>query len=619
MKIESFSIRFSTVVIFGMIGITAMVLSLFAGSYFKQAALDAQINSLSRVIEVASQETLKQLRNHTFDIGTKLGHNTDLITTVQNSMVSGKTKMLVEMLNDPFINGFVGFSEVDLENIRVYDLDLKLVAESNAGSNQLKAELDTYLADIIRNRDRRDRLKAVDALWLSAQGPLFSTIVPLGGLRPVGYLEVVVNPLFNLPGIGNITKTPVQIYSTTGELINKNEQEISQGYLPVEFKLHTSDGQAAFTIIGYENIEALNAEMNQTRNVTITGFLMLTLATLMFALWLFHRFLFSPVKRMVSDMGQVTHGNLNLTVNNEGLREIHVLADAFNTMTNHVRMRTNDLQRLLDLDESALMCFDQDSDAVYFNKAATALFGYASDEIIDLDTADLFSDDIEAMLSNSDIVEKDTTTLESQNIHTPLQCKHKDGHTFNSNAIINEVAVMGKSGFAIALNLSSEGANDEDKPSEQRLDAVEKTLSSLMAFAKDNPGVLSGLGQDELANLNNVDILDQKTLLREHVVKVMNLALECWQNELRKDKIDLAEESGIWPVYIDKSTPTTRTLDKYLNIDSCPKNPRSQRALDTAQFVLRQLESTGSEKCKELEGALDTFRQLLTGIKSSSK
>ena len=619
MKIESFSIRFSTVAIFGMIGITAIILSLFAGSYFKQAALDAQINSLSRVIEVASQETLKQLRNRTFDIGTKLSHNRDLIIAVNSSRDSGKIKLLVEMLNDPFINGFVGFSEVDLENIRVYDLDLKLVAESDAGSNQLKAELDTFLADIIRNREHRDRLKAVDALWLSAQGPLFSTIVPLGGLRPVGYLEVVVNPLFNLPGIGNITKTPVEIYSTSGELVNKNEQVITEGHLPVEFKLHTSDGQAAFTIIGYENIEALNAEMNQTRNITITGFLMLTLATLMFALWLFHRFLFSPVKRMVSDMGQVTHGNLNLTVNNEGLREIHVLADAFNTMTNHVRMRTNDLQRLLDLDESALMCFDQDNDAVYFNKAATALFGYANDEIVDLDTADLFSDDIEALIRNSDIVKKDTTTPESQNIHTPLHCKHKDGHTFNSNAIINEVDVMGKSGFAIALNLTSDGANVEDIPSERRLDAVEQTLSSLMAFAKDNPGILSGLGQEELANLNTVDMLDQKTLLREHVVKVMTLALECWQNQLGKDKIDLAEESGIWPVYIDKSTPTTRTLDKYLNIDSCPKNPRSQRAMDTAQFVLRKLESTGSEKCKELEEALDTFRQLLSGIRNSGK
>jgi two-component system sensor histidine kinase ChiS len=100
----------------------------------------------------------------------------------------------------------------------------------------------------------------------------------------------------------------------------------------------------------------------------------------------------------------------------------------------------------------------------------------------------------------------------------------------------------------------------------------------------------------------------------------MNLALSCWEHDLCKSKLELAEESKIWPVYIDKSTPTTRTLDKYLNIDSCPKNPRSQRAVDTAEFVLRNMnkESPG-EKCTELHNELDVFRQILSGVKSQGK
>ena len=59
MRIETLSIKTATVVIFVMIGCVASILSLWAGSYFRQAALDAQIGSLSRVIEVASQEMLK--------------------------------------------------------------------------------------------------------------------------------------------------------------------------------------------------------------------------------------------------------------------------------------------------------------------------------------------------------------------------------------------------------------------------------------------------------------------------------------------------------------------------------------------------------------------------------
>jgi len=119
MKIESLSIKTSTIAIISMIGIIAIVLSLFAGTYFKRAALNAQINSLSRVIQVASQEMLKQVRSRTFDLGMKLGHSSELISALKLSAASIDKGRLVKLLDDPFVNGFVGFSEIDLEKIRV--------------------------------------------------------------------------------------------------------------------------------------------------------------------------------------------------------------------------------------------------------------------------------------------------------------------------------------------------------------------------------------------------------------------------------------------------------------------------------------------------------------------
>ncbi|MBT8135173.1 MAG: PAS domain S-box protein [Gammaproteobacteria bacterium] len=616
MKIESLSIRSSTIAIFSMIGLIAIVLSMFAGTYFKQAALDAQINSLSRVIQVASQEMLKQVRSRTFDLGMKLGHSEELISVLKVPAASVDKERLVKLLDDPFVNGFVGFSEIDLEKIRVYNLQLELIGESNTGPVQLADELTAYLSQIIKNRKASDRLKAVDALWMSEQGPLFSTLVPLGGLRPVGYLEIIVNPVFNLPDIGKITKTPVGIYSISGDLINTNEQIVTDGHLPVEYILHASDGTPAFKIAGYENIDELSREMDKTQTVTITGFLLLSFGTLLFALWLFHRFLFTPLSRMIADMEQITHGKLELTVNNKGLREFHILADAFNSMTDQVRMRTNDLQRLLDLDENALMCFDHDNDAVYFNAGATSLFGYASDEIIDLDSADLFVDDIKQLIESADAA----NASPQSSLHIRLGCKHQDGHVFHCDASINTVDVLGQSGIAIALNAALDNELITSTRSYQRLDAVEETLSGLLAFAKENPAAMPGLVNLGMVHGGDNQIDEQKSKLREQVVKVMNMSLSCWEHELNKTKLDLAEESGLWPVYIDKSTPTTRTLDKYLNIDSCPKNPRSQRAVDTAEFVLRKMsEKLPDEKCAELKQALEAFRQLLSGIKSGNK
>ncbi len=361
MRIEALSVKAVTVTIFLMIGLVAIVLSLAAGSYFRQAALDAQMNSLSRVIEVASQENLKDVRNLTFDLGMKLGHSKALVQALRLAERTGDQRDLVELLDDPFINGFVGFAKIDLKKLRVFGLDLQPIGESSAGMENLDQQLAESLAGVVSKRKETDRLKAVDALWLSKQGPLYSTLVPLGGLRPVGYLELIIDPAFNLPNISEITKTPVSIYSMTGQALNNSAQDSATGYLPVEFTLYTSDGEPAFRIVGYEDVDKLNLAMKQTQLVTTLGFLALTLVTLLFALWLFNRFLFVPVSRMARDMKQMAQGKLDLQVDKKGLKEFSMLAGSFDSMANQVRSRTGDLERMLDLDDSAILCFGKDN------------------------------------------------------------------------------------------------------------------------------------------------------------------------------------------------------------------------------------------------------------------
>ena len=169
---------------------------------------------------------------------------------------------------------------------------------------------------------------------------MYSTLVPLGGLRSVGYLEVIVDPAFNLPDIGNITKTPISVFSMAGAHININEQNDTDSLLPVEFILLTSAGEPAFRIVGYEDVSQLSKTMKHTQMVTTGGFLLLTLITLLFALWLFSRFLFVPLGQMVEGMKQIAQGKLNLAVNTKGLREFSTLAKSFESMANQVKIRT---------------------------------------------------------------------------------------------------------------------------------------------------------------------------------------------------------------------------------------------------------------------------------------
>ncbi len=619
MRIENLSIRTVTVIIFVMIGSVASILSLFASNYFRQAALDAQISSLSRVIEVASQEMLKSVRGHTFDLGMRLAHSDEMIHAVRKADHSGGHDHLVRLLDDPFINGFVGFANINLEKIRVYDLNLNLLAESAKGITGLEGKLADPLAQSLPQRSGVERLKAVDALWISSQGPLYSTIVPIGGLHLMGYLEIIINPVFNLPDISAITQTPISIFSPVGKLIIAGEHHDANNHLPVEYVLHASDGAPAFKIVGYENVGKLNAAMEKTRIVTVSGFLLLTFSTLLFALWLFNRFLFVPVKRMVRDMKQMAAGKFDLTVDKNGLRDFSILAETFNVMAHQVRRRTNDLERLLDLDDSAILCFGNDQEAMYFNRGASTLFGYASDEIGDLDFGDLFGDDIVGLMRDAGL----PNAAASGKTLSRLNCIRKDGTRFERGAAIRSLHVQGGQGYAVVLNsipradevLSAESVVTSFQRNEQRMNAVEESLNNLLEIARNVPGFISTASGIDLLGSEDAASGDECPAIREQTVNVMLCALACWEHELDKTKLDLAEESRIWPVYIDKSTPTTRTLDKYLNIEACPKNPRTQRVIDTAEFVLKQLGRNSSVERKKLQQALNDFRQLLSGIK----
>ncbi|MCU7944697.1 MAG: PAS domain-containing protein [Candidatus Thiodiazotropha sp. (ex Cardiolucina cf. quadrata)] len=613
MRIENLSIKTVTVFIYAAVGVLSVLLSMLASSYFKQAALNAQIKSLSRVMEVASQEVIREISGHAFELGMKLGHNSSLLDAMRVPDDKDNVAGIVEILNDPFLNGFPGFAEINLLKLRLYSMDLALLAQSEVGEKGLENHLPSYLAAKLVERKKIDRLKAIDALWQSPVGPLFSTLVPVGGLRAVGYLEVVIDPAFNLPEVSRITKTPVQILDITDVDTDEQSVAVGENHLPVSYTLHTSAGRPVFRIIGYEDVSVLLREMGFTQLTTTGGFILITLGILTIALWMFHRFLFAPMDRLVGGMRQIADWRREVHVDTKGLQEFATLAQGFENMAGQIRVRNNELERLLDLDDSAILCFAEDGEVIYLNRAALKLFRCTDDEVGQLDLMDLFPD--AAVLS-----ELGRHSPEHPR-HLQLVCTTRDGRQFEADAVINLVQMAGGVRLTLVMHPRSADAGEKltellvssMEQNEQRLQAVEASLNTILELARGAP--VPSIGDDrDVEHTDGAGQEIEKVLLKETVVRVMHAALACWERDIGKSKLDLAEESGIWPVYIDKSTPTTRTLDRYLHIESCPNNPRSKRVVATAEFVLKRMNRNSTAQRTGLQQALDELRVLLSGL-----
>ncbi|MFT6325574.1 MAG: CheY-like chemotaxis protein [Crocinitomicaceae bacterium] len=97
--------------------------------------------------------------------------------------------------------------------------------------------------------------------------------------------------------------------------------------------------------------------------------------------------------------------------------------------------------------------------------------------------------------------------------------------------------------------------------------------------------------------------------IREVTVNLVRNSIELWKKSSGKSKVDLAENSGLWTVYLDGSTAKTRTLDKYLTLQTLPKKPRWETVARTVNYVLEECELNEQDKVALIK-QLDLFNRL---------
>ncbi|MBF0290103.1 MAG: hypothetical protein HQM14_19980 [SAR324 cluster bacterium] len=128
---------------------------------------------------------------------------------------------------------------------------------------------------------------------------------------------------------------------------------------------------------------------------------------------------------------------------------------------------------------------------------------------------------------------------------------------------------------------------------------------------------LSFTGKTIRALENNINTVidsvfegDSGHALREMVVQVITLSLNHWEMTTGSSKIELAEESHIWKVHLDKGFFRVRTFDRYLSLQNLPAKPRWRDVLRTARFVLTYSEKNSPVK-EQLRQSLKKLQDLI--------
>ena len=232
----------------------------------------------------------------------------------------------------------------------------------------------------------------------------------------------------------------------------------------------------------------------------------------------------------------------------------------------------NRYANILDKSPLGMLVFDEEHKIVEWSRQAEDIFGWSAKEAMGQSISLLVSD-----LDRDSITNILVKTLAS-NGQTPFNLvnnnKTKSGETVTCSWTNTKFTERGKN-FVISWAFKVE---DEDVG-------------------------LAGKSQTELSlNDNLVSSASDDIENRQQLVSMMKLALYIWEESPNRTRIDLAELSGVWRVTLDGGTPKTRTLNKYLSIETLPTNPRWRKVLQTVNYVLEQCpEHAGAQELNQLK------------------
>ena len=358
MFVEKISIKGLTTSILLILGLSAIALSIVVGLFFRDAAFESQTNTVSRIIEVAGNEVIKQLDALAVDLGTTTQRPNEFRKAFKSIDDAESRQLVVETLNDQFHQRFVTSGQLQLVKLRLFDKDLNMVASSSEGAANLPQRLTEALYEQAKDRTGADRLKSLGALWATERRGYYSVLVPVGGLMIMGYLEVVVSPAFNLRAVGMMLNAPITVTHSNGDVDFQDENwqtsQESGSNLPVSFTFNTAADEPIVTVQVLENVENFNAKFHGLLWFGSATFAGLIGAGLLFSLWMMGGYVFRPLKKFMQDMEKCSNGDLSVNVQPNGLKDIKVLGTALDSLVKSLRKQVTEIDSHADqLSQSA--------------------------------------------------------------------------------------------------------------------------------------------------------------------------------------------------------------------------------------------------------------------------
>ncbi len=309
-------------------------------------------NYLQKLAQRSTLQIFEQLRKEVEVFGSQFISRKEF---KQNFPSNG----LTEILNDPFVSGYINATTLTLESLRVYDPGWHLLAEgrTRGAMNVHEYPLPRNKSPVVVQAAQRkgtEQFKTFSGKWVTEKDALFSVILPIGGLRISGYLEVIVDASLSLRQMEQLTGYTVEIINLLTQqsiLPSHPADEFIAGVHQVRYDIRADSGEPMYAVhLFVDHTEFIKQlEQNLYQALLLSG--LQSLIVLFIVLALLERFLIGPLSRLRHDIHMQTLGLNDRPVPTRGVLEFHQLADDFNHLLRVLKRQSEALENLSLTDE----------------------------------------------------------------------------------------------------------------------------------------------------------------------------------------------------------------------------------------------------------------------------
>jgi len=333
----------------------SMILVVTAWEVYRDSALRSQQQSLQEVLERETKRSLEQLLQNIQTMAISAQQSLEF----RQALTNENLKTLTRLLDEQFRRQSVTSGEVNLIQLYAYSKDFEVLAWSKNGPFA-RGELGIICQDMVeaaKLRQGAEQLKVLAGLCQWRGQSFLSVIVPVGGIRHQGYLQLVTNPLSNLAAMDAFLEMSIRINLASGGVAYRSQDwhvgDEGKDYVSASHRLKSDTGQPLAEIILQRELSLFNQNLVASRNYLMLLAGVVTLIMLGLVLWVLHASTVGPIRKIISQLNKVRNDRhqLGKAVSLSGNAELRELVQVFNDMSQELSKAYEEYETLAFTDQ----------------------------------------------------------------------------------------------------------------------------------------------------------------------------------------------------------------------------------------------------------------------------